>query len=112
MTLRSCQGAAVMGVPEPHTEFSPQIFSDHLFELWAPQGPRRRIAATTAGLAEIEILDRFSEQIIDLHWQALAAYFTFGNREQLTEFRGLEFDGHRLVSFPEDLDACLRWAEE
>lgn len=99
-------------LPHKDQDFPYRVFSDHLLELWAPRGPRRRIAATTAGLAEIEIRDRFSEQIIDLHWQALAAYFTLGAREQFTDFRSLEFDGHRLVSSPEDLDACLRWAEE
>lgn len=98
--------------PTQEQDFPYRVFSDHLLELWAPRGPRRRVAATTTGLAEIEVHDRFTEQIIDLHWQALAAYFILGDRDQFAEFSGLELDGHRLVSSPKQLNECLRWAED
>ena len=85
-----------------------RVFSDRLLEIWAPRGPRTRLIATDAGVAEITINDRFTEQIIDLHWQELAAYISSGNPDRLSEFAGLVLEGHRLASKREDVAACFR----
>lgn len=89
-----------------------RVFSDLLLELWAPRGPRRRLVLTTAGVAEISITDRFSEQILDLHWQEAAAYISTGDPARLAEFAGLVIDGRALAGSREAIAACFRMTED
>ena len=71
---------------------------------------RPRVVMTDTGAAIAEVTDVFTERLLDLHWEAVAMFFTNGDEELLETFRGIEIDGHRLASSRDAVGACLRWA--
>jgi hypothetical protein len=77
-----------------------------------PKRDRDRVALTTIGVAKVVVADRFTEQILDLHWGAILDGVLNQTDATLREFAGLEVDGFRLVaSRAEFVGSCIRWAD-
>jgi len=57
----------------------------------------RRAILTTTGLVAIDVVDRFTEIAVELHWSVVTDVLTGRAPNQLAEFRGFELDGHQLA---------------
>lgn len=71
---------------------------------------RFRWIVTPADVVEVEVSDRFTEQIIDLHHAAIGRYFKGDEAHWLAAFAGIEIDGHELLSRPGDFSTGMRVA--
>jgi hypothetical protein len=70
---------------------------------------RDRIAMTNRGAAVVQITDYFTERMLDLHWEAIALYFTTGDQGLLEAFSGVEINGRELASSKDAAHTCLSW---
>ena len=91
-----------------HTEPSSKTSAKAIAAARCPGG---YIVASVAGLAIVEIDDRFDELLHDLHWEAIAKWFVDHQRDDLVEFAGFEIGGLRLVSDPVELVGCDWWVQ-
>jgi hypothetical protein len=63
----------------------------------APRRAGRRALLTAKGLVAIDVVDRFTELAVDLHWSVVADALAGDGVEQLSEFHGCELEGHQLA---------------
>jgi hypothetical protein len=63
----------------------------------APRRASRRVILTTSGLAVIQVVDRFTEIAVELHWSVIADVLAGLAPDGLAEFRGFQLDGHELA---------------
>ncbi len=71
-------------------------------------GARWRMIVTPSGALDVQISDRFSEQIVQLHHEALLRVILgLAPAEVLREFVGIDVYAHELLHTPEQLIALL-----
>jgi len=76
-----------------------------------PKGPAKRAALTTSGAVEVEVLDRFTEIILNRHRKAVCHCLLSGDDDDLREFEGIQVDGLALVASQEEFfRAWLGWS--
>ena len=59
--------------------------------------PGQRAVLTSAGLVSIEVVDRFTERLLDIHWEIIAHALAGREVELLATFRDVILDGHQLA---------------
>ena len=75
-----------------------------------PQGSTKRAAMTTKGAIEVEVLDRFTEVILDRHHEAVRRFLVSGDDHDLREFEGIRVDELSLVASRQEFHhAWLGW---
>jgi hypothetical protein len=77
----------------------------------APIRARRRAILTTRGLAAVDVLDRFTEIAIDLHWAEIADVLAGKPPDRLAEIRGFKLDGHQLAFAADQIPSAADLAE-
>ncbi len=83
----------------------PTDFHDELRSVYSERvcrPPQYRFLLTSEELVLVRVADRFTAQILDLHWKAIVDFFC-DRADELDEFSGIEIDGHRLVCDSTDL---------
>ena len=79
---------------------------------WGPRRSPKHVALTNQGVLPIDLEDRFTEQILDLHLDAAIVAVLSNSDGALPQFEGTWIEGHQLAtSRVELLSSCLRWAE-
>jgi len=56
-----------------------------------------RAILTTSGLVAIEVVDRFTEIAVELHWRVIADVLAGAQPDELAEFRGFELEGYEVA---------------
>jgi hypothetical protein len=85
--------------------------ADRLASLTAPRSTSVRVALTKDGALFTALEDRFTEEILDLHWRACLVAVLSPRDDQLGEFVGITIEGHDLATSLDELIAgCLKVA--
>ena len=66
----------------------------------------RRAILTTSGLVAIDVVDRFTELAVELHWSVVTDVLAGRPSDQLAEFRGFRLDGHELAYGPDQIPSA------
>jgi hypothetical protein len=78
----------------------------------SPKRSGRRAILTSTGLVALEVVDRFTELAVELHWAEIADVLAGKPPDRLAEIQGFELEGHQLAYALEQIPRAADVREE